>query len=153
VVDNILIIQINDKKYYYPPKAGVIIMNRAQTKLLIVKNKNDTEASKWGLPKGHVEKGETLTECAERELLEETGVALKILPSDPYIKINNSMYYIYWTEDTTLLTIAPRDKEEIEDARFCYINRIHSLRVNRELKTILKKKLKKLKRFAKKISI
>ena len=34
----------------------------------------------WAFPKGHVEKGETETETAVREVLEETGVPIEIEP-------------------------------------------------------------------------
>lgn len=35
---------------------------------------------KWGFPKGHVDEGESHEEAAARETLEETGVAVQILP-------------------------------------------------------------------------
>jgi bis(5'-nucleosidyl)-tetraphosphatase len=40
-------------------------------------------ANRWDLPKGHVEKGESDTECALRELREETGVAADDIELDP----------------------------------------------------------------------
>lgn len=40
--------------------------------ILSVSRGHDT--ANWGLPGGHVERGETLTETVERELREETGV-------------------------------------------------------------------------------
>lgn len=33
----------------------------------------------WGLPKGHIEEGETEKQAAEREVLEETGLKVKII--------------------------------------------------------------------------
>lgn len=33
---------------------------------------------RWDLPKGHLEEGETLPECAAREICEETGVAARV---------------------------------------------------------------------------
>jgi 8-oxo-dGTP diphosphatase len=32
----------------------------------------------WGVPKGHVNSGETLAECAVREVFEETGVSIQL---------------------------------------------------------------------------
>lgn len=39
--------------------------------LLIMQSTNDVS---WGIPKGHIESGETFEACAVRETLEETGV-------------------------------------------------------------------------------
>ena len=40
--------------------------------VLLVKPSANIDA--WGIPKGHVEIGETLEECAKREVVEETGI-------------------------------------------------------------------------------
>ena len=34
----------------------------------------------WGFPKGHADAGETDEDCAVRETLEETGVAVRVRP-------------------------------------------------------------------------
>ena len=65
-----LIIKVKNKLYTYPPKAGVILFNLDKSKILVIKNAYNPALSKWGLPKGHVEKEETRIECAKRELLE-----------------------------------------------------------------------------------
>jgi 8-oxo-dGTP pyrophosphatase MutT (NUDIX family) len=39
--------------------------------------------SRWDLPKGHVDKGETEMECALRELFEETGIGESDVEIDP----------------------------------------------------------------------
>lgn len=36
------------------------------------------ESNKWGIPKGHKEKNETLIACAERETYEETGIDVQM---------------------------------------------------------------------------
>lgn len=48
--------------------AGGIVTNKAGRVLFIYRN------GKWDLPKGKLDKGETLEECAIREVMEETGV-------------------------------------------------------------------------------
>jgi len=48
--------------------AGGIVTNKVGKVLFIYRN------DKWDLPKGKLDKGETLEECAIREVMEETGV-------------------------------------------------------------------------------
>lgn len=45
---------------------------------------------KWDLPKGHLERGESMQECAKREVMEETGISdLKVRK---YIGITRHTY-------------------------------------------------------------
>jgi 8-oxo-dGTP pyrophosphatase MutT (NUDIX family) len=48
--------------------AGGVVTNKKGKVLFIYRN------DKWDLPKGKLDKGETLEECAVREVIEETGV-------------------------------------------------------------------------------
>ena len=48
--------------------AGGIVLNKKNEMLFIYRH------SKWDLPKGHVEKGESFEDCALREVKEETGI-------------------------------------------------------------------------------
>eukprot|EP00906_Rhabdomonas_costata_P017571 RCo025367 len=50
--------------------------------VLLVQRGKDPSKGLWALPGGSLEFGETLLECAERELMEETG--LKLCPGQPY---------------------------------------------------------------------
>ena len=45
-------------------------------KILLIKTHEDL----WYLPKGHIDKGETEEECAIREVKEETGLSITIIP-------------------------------------------------------------------------
>lgn len=45
-------------------------------KYLLIKNKRSNH---WGFPKGHIERGETKTATAKREVLEETGLHINII--------------------------------------------------------------------------
>ena len=49
--------------------AGGIVINEKNEMLFIYRH------SKWDLPKGHVEKGESFEDCALREVKEETGIS------------------------------------------------------------------------------
>jgi len=68
--------------------SGGLVLNQGSEILFIKRN------GVWDLPKGHVEKGESLSETALREVLEECGdLQLKIAK---YLK---ATYHIYWFEE------------------------------------------------------
>lgn len=58
------------------PTAGGVIFrhasgNRPQVDILLIQDSK----SRWTIPKGHIEEGETARQAAEREICEETGLA------------------------------------------------------------------------------
>ncbi len=54
--------------------AGAIIVNK-KGKFLVIQS----PSGYWGFPKGHIGKGETLQQTAEREVMEEVGLEIKFL--------------------------------------------------------------------------
>lgn len=64
-------------------KAGGLIIRDG--KMLLVSSNN----MDFVIPKGHVENGETIEECAIREIREETGFETKIVKEMPYIEYVN----------------------------------------------------------------
>lgn len=56
------------------PKVGVGVLVMRDAKILLGKRKNAHGAGTWALPGGHLEFGESFEDCAQRELLEETGL-------------------------------------------------------------------------------
>ncbi len=56
--------------------AGAVLYKKLlnEIRFLLVYSKRNGE---WGFPKGHIEKGETETEAAVREIFEETGIKIK----------------------------------------------------------------------------
>lgn len=63
----------------YEKSCGAVVFRRNQSAVqyLLIKNKR---SENWGFPKGHVEEGETDKQTAMREVLEETGLKINILP-------------------------------------------------------------------------
>ena len=63
----------------YETSCGAVVfkMEDGIRKFLLIRNKRSAH---WGFPKGHVEPGETEEETAIREVLEETGLHIEILP-------------------------------------------------------------------------
>lgn len=56
---------------------GAVIFRREDNTILYLLLKHYNKGH-WGFAKGHVEKGETEIETAEREIMEETGLNLRI---------------------------------------------------------------------------
>lgn len=72
-------------------KAGVIIYDKYNDKILLVQSKGNL----WGPPKGTFENGENSVNCAKRELKEETGIDIDedILKNAHTFRIYNSTYF------------------------------------------------------------
>ncbi len=63
----------------FESSCGAVIFRKEneENKYLLIRNKRSAH---WGFPKGHVEPGETNEETAIREVLEETGLKIRIVP-------------------------------------------------------------------------
>lgn len=64
----------------YETSCGAVVFRRLEDgslRFLLIRNKRSAH---WGFPKGHMEPGETKTETAIREVLEETGLQIEVLP-------------------------------------------------------------------------
>lgn len=67
----------------YERSCGAVVYRiiHDELRFLLIKNKRSAH---WGFPKGHVEQGETPEQTAMREVLEETGIHIRILPDFSY---------------------------------------------------------------------
>lgn len=65
---------------FYESSCGAVVFRKDETdqkRFLLIRNKRSAH---WGFPKGHVEPGETNEQTAKREVLEETGIEIELLP-------------------------------------------------------------------------
>ena len=62
---------------YFEPKVAVVSFVVQAGDLLLVKRANDPGKGKWALPAGFVEADENPRAAAERETVEETGIAIE----------------------------------------------------------------------------
>ena len=103
---------------YYERSCGAVVFRKINNdyRYLLIRNRR---SSNWSFPKGHIEPGETLEETAKREVLEETGLHIDIIPgfvSKSQYSIQNRiqktvLIYVASTKDTqTKIQV-----EEIED--------------------------------------
>jgi 8-oxo-dGTP pyrophosphatase MutT (NUDIX family) len=143
-------------------RAGVILTNADSSKILVVvNNERDNHRKgynrgngqlineiKYGLPKGHIEPGESIYQCATRELREETGILARVSPKDPNIKIYNTVYYLLKSTDQPMPI--PQDGGEILYSRWVKWDEICTTDCNRGLRAI-RDKYKKNGIFKKKI--
>jgi 8-oxo-dGTP diphosphatase len=63
-----------DRLYPERPIVGCLAVVRRGNKVLLAQRSLPPGVGKWGYPGGMQELGETLFECARRELMEETGI-------------------------------------------------------------------------------
>lgn len=59
------------------PRIGISVIIKRDGKILLGKRKGSQGTGTWGIPGGHLEFGEKVSECAKREVLEETGLDIK----------------------------------------------------------------------------
>lgn len=110
--------------------AGAVIFRRIneEREFLVIYSKRN---GIWGFPKGHIEKGETERDAAQREILEETGLR-RLVFTDTFREediypavgrseefrgskiIKHSIYFLCETGDDTIKT----DGREITDYRW-----------------------------------
>lgn len=64
--------------YPVEPRVGVGAITFKDGKVLLVKRGIEPSRGLWAIPGGTLKLGETLQECAAREILEETGITINV---------------------------------------------------------------------------
>jgi mutator protein MutT len=64
--------------YYADPKLAVAVLVEHQNTLVLQRRTIDPGLGKWTFPSGFVERGERVEDAAIREVLEETGLRIRI---------------------------------------------------------------------------
>lgn len=85
------------------PKIGVGVCILKDGKVLLGKRLSAHGKGTWAFPGGHLEFGETVVDCAQREVAEETGIQISNIRKGPYTEdllVSENKHYI------TLLMIA-----------------------------------------------
>jgi len=71
---------------------GALVYKKDQGKTWILLVKQAGNNPGWGIPKGHMEPGESYTATALREVNEETGINIKILTRLPHVTIKRKNF-------------------------------------------------------------
>ncbi|MFP4445898.1 MAG: nucleotide triphosphate diphosphatase NUDT15 [Desulfosudaceae bacterium] len=66
------------------PRVGVGVIVQRDGRILLGKRLGAHGEGTWALPGGHLEFGESVEECAAREVREETGLTIHSLTRGPY---------------------------------------------------------------------
>ena len=119
---------------------GIVVFDN--NKVLLVHHNN----GHWGMPKGHVEPGETEEETAIREVLEETSVDAKILPGFreviTYSPRENTMKdVVYFVGEPISINLKPQE-EEVNEVRFVNVEEASNLITYEEDRSVFEEALK-----------
>jgi 8-oxo-dGTP diphosphatase len=78
------------------PHVGVAVIVRQDNRVLLQKRKGSLGSGFYSVPGGHLEHGETVEECARRELEEETGLIATKIALGPWLSnmIDETKHYI-----------------------------------------------------------
>ena len=136
------------KKIEYPnrPIAGVGVVVFRNEEVLLVKRKNAPYKGQWSIPGGKQRLGETVTQAAHRELMEETGVEVNELTLIDVIDImvpdeEGEILYHYIVVDYRAYWMSGECSpgDDAQDVKWFNLNKIGSLSLlDKTRKTILK---------------
>lgn len=95
-------------------KSGVFIYDPKEDRVLLVQSRGHL----WGPPKGtlEIENDETDIECAIREVMEETGLTVRVEDFSRATKIRNKAIYYYTERDSCDICVQEHDNTEKNDA-------------------------------------
>lgn len=102
------------------------------SRVLLVKGR---QTGKWSFPKGHLEPYESSSECALRELYEETGVELNGQPHIDYYKLSVGRYFFFAMDNDVPTRIL--DTTEVVEADWIPISELKSLDCNVDVNAFL----------------
>ena len=123
------------EKREYPdrPYVGVGVIVFRDQEVLLVKRNNEPNKGQWSIPGGKQIIGETVTDAANRELLEETGVKVdQLLLVDvvdsiiPGVEGNIKYHYTLVDYMGQWLSGEPRPGDDAREVRWVFLNEIDS---------------------------
>ena len=129
------------RRLYLPRCGGFVILcqKHNKTKTALVR----THSGNWGFPKGKLEEGESLEECAYRELNEETGLNpndINVIENVSFNEINrkgNPSVKLYLATTESLVNLKVYDEGELAIAQWIDIEKAYNILTLKNRKEIL----------------
>ncbi len=93
------------------PAVGVAVIVIQNEKVLLGKRLNSHGSGTWAFPGGHLECGESIEDCAKREVVEETGLSIKNLQCATF---TNDIFGEEKKHYVTLFVVSEYDSGELQ---------------------------------------
>jgi ADP-ribose pyrophosphatase len=135
----------SDGSYPDQPRVAVGAIVFKNDKVLLVRRGKPPAEDLWAIPGGRVEIGETLQEAAEREILEETGIAIRALePVYTFDVIDRDadgrtrFHYVIVDLAADYISGKPRAGDDASAARWVSSEELASMKVSIKTRQLLK---------------
>lgn len=134
-----------DGSYPDLPRVAVGAIVFKDNKILLVRRGKPPADNLWAIPGGRVEIGETLQEAAEREILEETGIAIRarvpvytfdVIDRDSRGRIR--FHYVIVDLTADYIRGEPRAGDDASAARWISSDELATLEVSSKTRQLLK---------------
>lgn len=122
--------KIADK--YLDPKVGIQVLVVKDGKVLIGKDEAKGKDI-WGVPAGHWENGETLSEGGKREVLEESGIIcdnLEFMNNFEFFREDKGISYVSIGYKADYVSGEPKDNSEEGRVAWKWLNSHDALKLN-----------------------
>jgi 8-oxo-dGTP pyrophosphatase MutT (NUDIX family) len=124
--------------------AGVILIDKKFEKVLLVQGKKFFDKNTgytfpdgiYSFPKGKKNMCENYQDCASRELFEETGIKINLSNKDPFIILNDAIYFIKIVSPNEF-KYKHRNLKEISHILWMPINQLAKNNCNRAIRKFI----------------
>lgn len=113
-------------------KRRATVIYRRDKKILFVRKRK----SKWNLPGGRVEQGESPVQAALREMKEETGLAIEHMRYVSQYQEDDVVHFLF--EASLDTAQKPRPHNEIEDCRWISAKHLGKRNVRQPIKSLIR---------------
>ena len=125
-----------------PELAVAAIVTDEQGRVLLIRRGHPPSAGRWTVPGGRVERGETLRQALERELLSETGLTAKPGPlAEVFELITDRYHYVILDYRMTEPRGELRAGDDATDARFVALGDLPGYETTDGLAAVLERAL------------
>lgn len=128
-------------------RCGVIMIDTSSCKngyknayVLIVRGRT---SNIYSFPKGQINKGESISDCASRELEEETGFKITDLNRFPAVVIGRNTYFVLITDRSNWTEFKINDTNEVDYVCWEKLEKLKNMKVNKDIRAVLYELLNK----------